>query len=48
MPQDCAPRVGDETRQWREGETFAADCRACAAPLGITLDAARYAVEACI
>ncbi|MET8463577.1 aspartyl/asparaginyl beta-hydroxylase domain-containing protein [Micromonospora zamorensis] len=25
MPQDCALRVGDETRQWREGETFVFD-----------------------
>ncbi|MGW2625680.1 aspartyl/asparaginyl beta-hydroxylase domain-containing protein [Micromonospora taraxaci] len=25
VPQDCALRVGDETRQWREGETFVFD-----------------------
>ncbi|MEU7588207.1 aspartyl/asparaginyl beta-hydroxylase domain-containing protein [Micromonospora sp. NPDC049230] len=25
VPQHCALRVGDETRQWREGETFVFD-----------------------
>jgi ornithine lipid ester-linked acyl 2-hydroxylase len=25
VPQDCGLRVGDETRQWREGETFVFD-----------------------
>ncbi|WP_231925988.1 aspartyl/asparaginyl beta-hydroxylase domain-containing protein [Micromonospora echinofusca] len=25
VPEDCALRVGDETRQWREGKTFVFD-----------------------